>query len=83
MEFTVYILYSVSLDSYYIGQTNDVSKRLKRHNLGYVKSTKRGRPWELEYAKGFETRSESMAYETYLKRMKSKVYLKELIDTSR
>ena len=83
MEFTVYILYSVSLDSYYIGQTNDVSKRLERHNAGYVKSTKRGRPWELLYVKNFESRSESMAYETYLKRMKSKVYIKELIDTSR
>ena len=82
MEFTVYILYSFSLDSYYIGQTNDVSRRLERHNAGYVKSTKRGRPWKLDYVKSFETRSESMAYETYIKSMKSKVYIKELIDMS-
>ncbi len=37
----VYILYSEEHDSHYIGQTNDVTERLKRHNLGMEKATAR------------------------------------------
>jgi hypothetical protein len=30
----VYVLYSRSLEKYYVGQTNDLEDRLKRHNSG-------------------------------------------------
>ena len=81
--FYVYVLYSSSVDTYYIGQTSDVEKRLLRHNNGYVRSTKRYIPWELKYMKEFETRKEAMAMEAYYKGMKSKQFLSELVTASR
>ena len=81
--FYVYILYSESFDSFYIGQTNNLDSRLERHNKGYVKSTKSKRPWKLVYSESFETRSESMKRESYLKKMKSKKFIEELVDSSR
>lgn len=47
--FYVYILYSKSKDQYYIGQANNVEKRIVRHNKGEVRSTKHGLPWEMKY----------------------------------
>ncbi|KAA3623569.1 MAG: GIY-YIG nuclease family protein, partial [Flavobacterium sp.] len=43
----VYILYSEKRSRYYVGQTANIDKRLKRHNLGLVPSTKAGYPWKL------------------------------------
>lgn len=68
-------------DRYYIGQTNDITKRLIRHNAGNVRSTKPFRPWEIVYYKEFETRKESMNREAKLKSWKSVKELKKLIST--
>ncbi len=81
--YSLYIIYSVSHDRYYIGQTNSLSKRLLRHNNGHVRSTKGFRPWELVYQEEYETRAEAVRRETYLKSLKSKTTIKELVDTSR
>ncbi len=83
LRFTVYILKSELHERYYIGQTNDIEKRLIRHNKGYVKSTKAYIPWTLVYVEDFKTRNESVSRELELKRWKSKIKIKELIDTSR
>ena len=83
MPFYVYILHSEEMDRYYIGQTANLDKRIERHNKGYVKSTKGYRPWQLVYYEKYESRSESMERERYLKSLKSKIALKELVDTSR
>ena len=81
--FYTYILYSEKFDRYYIGQTNDLDKRVERHNNGYVRSTKAYIPWKLVYSEVFETRSESMQRETALKKLKSKQAIQELLDASR
>ena len=81
--FTVYILHSLAHDKYYIGQTNDIEKRLVRHNSGYVKSTKAFKPWELVYTENFDTRTGSMQRETHLKAMKYKSYINKLVYASR
>ncbi|WP_410266623.1 GIY-YIG nuclease family protein [Cyclobacterium sp.] len=39
MENFVYILYSASLDRFYVGQTQDLETRLQRHNSGRNKSS--------------------------------------------
>ena len=79
MTFYVYILHSKKSGRYYIGQTNNLEDRLRRHNAGYVKSTKAFRPWELVYTEVFHTRSDSVKRENYLKRLKSKKAIKVLI----
>lgn len=45
MEYVVYILYSQKTDRYYVGQTQNLGKRLERHNSGRNKSKKPGIPW--------------------------------------
>ncbi len=81
--FYLYILYSQQFDRYYIGQSSDIDARLERHQKGYVKSTKAYRPWKLVYSESFHTRIEAVNRETYLKSLKSKIKIKELVDTSR
>jgi putative endonuclease len=78
----VYILYSKEFDKYYIGQTNNIELRIKRHNSGEIKSTKHYIPWELKYYEEFESRSEAMKREKYLKKQKSKEFYNKLINTS-
>lgn len=41
----VYVIYSVDFDRFYIGQTQDIHKRLLRHNAGLEFATKPFIPW--------------------------------------
>jgi putative endonuclease len=77
--YTVYILYSKGYDRYYIGQTNDIYDRLKRHNNGEVTSTKPYNPWEICLTINKETRSESINLERNLKNL-SRSRLTQFID---
>ena len=79
MPYYVYILQSKTTGRYYIGQTQNLERRIKEHNSGQTKSTKYGIPWVHKYTKEFATRKEAMHYEKQLKSMKSKKYLEELI----
>ncbi|MEW6195074.1 MAG: GIY-YIG nuclease family protein [Bacteroidota bacterium] len=49
----VYILQSFTSKKYYVGQTDNLERKLQQHNSGYSKSTKGGIPWELAYHKEF------------------------------
>ena len=65
--FYIYILYSAKFDRYYIGQYEDVSTRLIRHNNKAVPSTKPYIPWELVYTETFNTRAEASSREREIK----------------
>ena len=80
MSYATYILYSASLDRYYVGQAEDPEVRLVRdHNGGRNKSTKAGRPWRHCWTRWFETRSEAVAMELTIKSRKSRAYIESLI----
>ena len=68
----VYILYSESSDKFYIGQTNDVDKRLKRHNAGSESFTKPYIPWILKWSTKKPTRADAMVLEKKLKNLSKK-----------
>lgn len=74
----VYILYSSSLKSYYVGQTQDLEKRMIRHNLALVSSTKRGAPWNIVHSIKVSTRSEALLLEKKIKGRGAKRYLEEI-----
>jgi len=78
--YVVYILYSSSIDQYYIGHTSNLKDRLRRHNAGRSKATKHGIPWEVKYTQPFTTKSLAYRRELQLKAMKSKVFIKNLIN---
>jgi len=69
MDFFVYILYSVMYDRYYIGQTQSVQDRLKRHNHGLEKATSPYIPWELVIYVEKASRAEAMILEKKLKNL--------------
>ena len=77
MSFFTYILFSEKTNKYYIGYTQDIDKRLERHNAGATPSTKPGRPWKLVYSEEFGSKTEAHKREVHLKRMKSRVYITE------
>ncbi|WP_025667766.1 GIY-YIG nuclease family protein [Aquimarina megaterium] len=81
--FIVYILFSESIDMYYVGHTANIKDRLVRHNQGRSKSTKRGAPWRLMYSERFKTKSEAYQREMEIKKKKSRKYIENLINSSR
>ncbi|WP_369413837.1 GIY-YIG nuclease family protein [Lentiprolixibacter aurantiacus] len=48
MPFYVYIISSERLGRFYVGQTNNISKRIFEHNQGMSAYTSKGIPWQLE-----------------------------------
>ena len=78
--FFVYVLYSLVDDQLYKGFTNNLSKRLKKHNSGGSKSTCRRKPFVLVHVEQFSEKKEGLQREQYLKILeggsKLKSYLK-------
>ena len=81
MNYSVYILYSDHFDRYYVGQTNNIENRIKRHNSGYVRSTKPYRPWKLVFQTNLKDRGAAMQLETKLKSYKSRDKIEETIES--
>jgi len=77
--FLVCILYSESIDFYYIGSTDNFVDRLIRHNSGRSIYTKREIPWIVLYQKDYETKSEAYLAELFIKSQKSRKYIENLI----
>lgn len=78
MAYCVYILYRESAGRYYEGQTQDISKRILRHNKGQVQSTKHGIPWRIEWTIELSSRSDSMILERKVKKRGIKRYLLDI-----
>jgi putative endonuclease len=74
-----YVLYSPHYDRFYIGQTDNPEKRLKRHNLGLVRSTKAYRPWILIHSEEFETRYKAIRRERQLKSYRGRQFIRDLL----
>ncbi|RXJ44413.1 GIY-YIG nuclease family protein [Gelidibacter gilvus] len=77
MDYTVYILYSQKRSRYYVGQTDNIEKRLIRHNKGLVDSTKSGAPWELIFTEKVNTRSNALMLEKKIKKRGAKRYIED------
>jgi len=65
--FTVYVLRSLKNGYRYIGQTNDLERRLLGHNSGLTKSIKSQTPFILVYKEIFNSRLEATRREKFLK----------------
>ena len=79
MNFYVYILFSSSLNRYYIGSTNDVEERLKKHLSSIKGFTSKAKDWEVKYTESFETRSEAVQREMQIKKWKSRIMIEKLV----
>jgi len=65
--FYTYILRNAITNRYYIGYTPDLKNRLKSHSSGKVKSTKSNLNYHLEWYCAFQTKSQALSFEKYLK----------------
>jgi putative endonuclease len=78
--FHVYIL-RTSANTLYVGQTNNLEKRIKEHQAKTIKSSKYVRSFasfELVYSESFKTRSEALKREYQLKQL-TKIQKENLI----
>lgn len=69
MKCYVYILHSENHDMYYVGATNDVKARLRRHNLGLENFTKKYKPWKLVWFTEKSNKAEAFKLEKKLKNL--------------
>ena len=78
---TVYILYSESIDKFYTGSCKILSERLAAHrNNKFSRSfTRRASDWKLFFQIDNLTYRQGRKIESHIKRMKSKIYIKNLI----
>ena len=79
--YTLYILFSVSLNRYYIGYTNDIHRRLTEHNRKKGKFTDIGIPWKLVYSEIYHCKKDAMMREKFIKSRKSKTFITKLINS--
>ena len=79
--FIVYIIYSSSLNKYYVGYTGDsIEQRIRRHNSSVKKGfTSFASDWELKYVETFENKKSAMEREKVIKSKKSRIYIEHLI----
>ncbi|WP_354506001.1 GIY-YIG nuclease family protein [Moheibacter stercoris] len=78
-DFYVYILYSKSLDKYYVGQTQDLTKRMEDHLNSRSPYTKSSKDWKLVYQEEFSSRKKSLSREREIKSNESRKYMEYLI----
>jgi putative endonuclease len=74
MKYYVYVLYSEVSKSYYIGQTNNIERRIIEHNTRIKKYTSNKGPWILMFKEEFLTRSQAMKIEKFFKTGKGRSY---------
>jgi putative endonuclease len=74
----VYILQSETDPTrFYTGCTQDLRKRLGRHNIGEVRHTTKWKPWRIKTYVAFSDRALAKNFESYLKSASGRAFLKK------
>ncbi len=81
MNHCVYVLFSKKSNSYYIGETSDLSNRLNWHNTGEFKKahTKIANDWITFLKIECTSKTQALVIEKHIKKMKSKIYIENLL----
>ena len=79
MEFSyVYILQSLAQpERFYVGSTDNLRERLRRHNGGEVPHTSKFMPWRIKTAVAFTDRVRAAEFEHYLKTASGRAFAKK------
>ena len=73
----VYILESECGGHFYVGVTDDLKMRLRRHNAGTVPHTSKHLPWRLKTYIAFNDAEQAFAFERYLKSASGRAFAKK------
>lgn len=76
----VYILQSKTLNRFYVGQTQNLERRITFHRNPSNKKAfvAKAKDWELYYNIACNAKNQALAIEKHIKRMKSKTYIHNL-----
>ena len=77
MCYSAYIIFSDSINRYYIGHIQNLANRISEQNSGETTSIKNGIPWRLVWSKEFSTRAEAMKSEKQIKSRGASRFLAE------
>jgi len=78
-----YILFSEILDSYYIGHTSEsIEERLRKHLSNHSGYTSKAKDWMIVYFEEYESKSLAYKRELEVKKWKSKIRIKKLIESA-
>jgi putative endonuclease len=79
----VYILYSESLDRFYIGHTvESLEERLRKHLTNHGGFTSKAKDWHIVYREEFDEKNNAYRRELQIKAMKSKERIQRLCKSS-
>ena len=75
-----YILYSLNLNKYYIGETENIDKRLELHNSNFFGGsfTSQSNDWKLYLIIPSKDRSHARKIEAFIKKMKNRNFIVRL-----
>ncbi len=79
-KYFTYIIQSLKDESYYIGYSSNIERRIVYHNIGLSKYTSTKTPWKLVYVEEFEKKSDAIKREKFLKKQKNKEFYMKLIN---
>lgn len=76
MYYYVYILRSINYPKeIYIEYTEDLKKRIKKHNEGGSPHTSKYKPWKIETAISFTEKEKARKFEKYLKSHSGRAFI--------
>ncbi|CAN5713490.1 hypothetical protein BH11BAC3_BH11BAC3_45850 [soil metagenome] len=81
MQYQVYILFSSTLNKYYVGFTGDeLNERIRKHNTNHNGFTGGCRDWILMHIETFTLKQDAMKREKQIKNWKSRKMIEQLIN---
>ncbi len=83
MKYFVYILQSLSDNSYYTGFTHDIEQRMLEHNSGRSLHTSKHLPWKLVYSEEVKTIELARKREKYFKSAAGRRYRDKILITKK
>ena len=76
-----YILYSKSINKYYVGHScEDLQERLRKHLSNHTGFTARAKDWIIVYFESFQNKSDAYTREIEIKAWKSKSKIKKFLE---
>jgi len=73
----VYILESLDSRHFYVGITDDLRARLRKHNAGEVPHTSKFGPWKIRTYVSFSDEKQAISFEKYLKSGSGRAFAKK------
>jgi putative endonuclease len=74
-----YILFSITVNKFYVGASENPHDRLKKHNAKNKGFTNQANDWQIVFIQPFETKSEALNFEKQIKNWKSSLKIRKLI----